>query len=82
MLEVMPAAAKWVGCKFKGEPTFGSYKTGETNRSTLTAVSWESLPKFVGELSTAGLLLLERSWRIYGESRLATAHGILYRANF
>ena len=54
MLEVMPAAAKRAVCKFKGEPTFGSYRIGKTNSSTLSAVSREPLPKFLGQLSTAG----------------------------
>ena len=38
MLEIMPAAAKRAVCKFKGEPTFGSYRIGKTNSSTLSAV--------------------------------------------
>ena len=61
MLEVLTAAAKRAVCKFQGEPTFGSYKMGKPNRSTHPAVSREPLPKFVGELSTADLLVLKRS---------------------
>ena len=57
MLEVMPAAAKRAVCKFKGEPTFGSYRIGKTNSSTLSAVSQEPLPKFVGQLNTTGFAL-------------------------
>ena len=57
MLEVMPAAAKRAVCKFKGEPKFGSYRIGKTNSSTHSAVSREPLPKFVGQLSTAGFAL-------------------------